>query len=128
MLYISLLPKRLQEINFAFIVIFYLFLFSYLCYIVLYSRSYKAFSSKNAVISCTKLVSVFIINSMTKSNMGGKGLLVLQFTVHHEGKPEQELKKESQGRNWKSNGEGGCLQTCPIGLLWYLPGFFCLVF
>lgn len=38
------------------------------------------------------LLSLPVMNIVTKKNMGGGGYLSLQFTVHHWGKPGQELK------------------------------------
>lgn len=43
--------------------------------------------------------SVAVINTMTNNNLGSKGLLELQLhtTVHHWGKPRQELKQRQRG-------------------------------
>lgn len=49
------------------------------------------------VADCPSLVSFVMIDTMTKSNLGGKGFFGLQVTVHHLGKSGQEFRAETRG-------------------------------
>lgn len=48
---------------------------------------------------CSSLLSFAVINRLSKGSLGGRGLLGLQYTVHHGGKQMQEVKASTQLQN-----------------------------
>lgn len=45
------------------------------------------------------MLSVAVINRLSKGSLGGRGLLGLQYTVHHGEKPKQEVKADTELQN-----------------------------
>jgi hypothetical protein len=67
--------------------------------------------------TCIFLVAVAVINTSTKRHLGEKRVYFsLQLTVHHEGKPKQELQA---GTMWEAGAEAETMEemACPVSSL-----------